>query len=312
MPTRRKFIRNSALGALGITAGAYGFAKANQQLSGSTPPKISLAQWSLNRAFFKKELNPEDFASIARNSYAIGAVEYVNAFYKPRAKDEAFWAMMKSKAANEGVKSLLIMVDDEGDLGDPDQTNRKQAVENHYKWVNAASILGCHSIRVNAFGSGKRELLKKSLTDGLGSLSEYAAKEQINILIENHGLHTSDAYFIVDIIEQVNNPYLGTLPDFGNWCLSSQWGSTQKACDDIFDPYLGVKLFLPFAKGVSAKAYDFDKSGIETRIDYHKMSELVREAGYSGYIGIEYEGVRLSEADGIIATKNLIQQVWTS
>lgn len=310
MTTRRKFIRNSTLGALGITAGAYGFTTDKLQLAGNIPAKISLAQWSLNRAFFKKELNPEDFASIAQNSYNIGAVEYVNAFYKAHGKNEAFWAMMKRKATNEGVRSLLIMVDDEGDLGDPDQGKRKQAVENHFKWVNAANILGCHSIRVNAFGSGEREVLKNNLIDGLGSLSEYAAQAKINILIENHGLHTSDANFIVDIIEQVKNPYLGTLPDFGNWCLSSEWGSTQKPCDDIFDPYLGLKLFLPFAKGVSAKAYDFDESGNETRIDYHKMTELVKEAGYGGYIGIEYEGLRLSEADGIKATQKLIRKAW--
>ena len=205
------------------------------------------------------------------------------------------------------------MVDNEGHLGDPEESKRKKAVENHYKWVDAAKIMNCHSIRVNAFGTGDRQILKQALTDGLGLLASYGSQQEINILIENHGLHTSDARFITDIIKEVNNPFLGTLPDFGNWCLATEWGSTQGGgCKEVFDPYLGLELMLPFARGVSAKSYDFDSEGNETSMDYSRFLKMVKSSEFKGYIGIEYEGSKLSEDEGIKATKKLIEKSWAS
>ncbi|MGB5693214.1 MAG: TIM barrel protein, partial [Flavobacteriaceae bacterium] len=218
---------------------------------------------------------------------------------------------MKSRADDSDVVNLLIMVDDEGDLGDPLEENRSQAVQNHIKWLKAARILNCHSIRVNAFGSGDRDSLRAQLVDGLGNLSEYGAEIGINILIENHGLNSSDANYIKGIINEVGSKFLGSLPDFGNWCLNAKWGSTQGGkCSEIYDPYKGVEELLPFAKGVSAKSYDFDEVGNETTIDYRKMLQLVKSSEFDGYIGIEYEGSRLSEDMGIKTTKSLIERTW--
>lgn len=279
--------------------------------SQSTAPKISLAQWSLNRAFFTNELDAMEFAMISSRDYGISAIEYVSAFYKDRVNDETLWADLKQRAADQNVTSLLIMVDDEGDLGNPTKSECQTAVENHYKWVNAAKILGCHSIRVNAFGTGSKDQVRAALVDGMGSLSEYAAKEDINIIIENHGLHSSDAAFIVDIIKEVEMPNFGTLPDFGNWCLSAKWGSTQIECEQTYDRYQGVAKFMPYAKGVSAKSYNFDADGNDKIIDYRRMLKVVKAAGYRGYIGIEYEGTEASEPEGIRATKALIEKVWS-
>ncbi len=274
-------------------------------------PRISLAQWSLHRTFEKRVFKAEDFAKIAKDTYGIAAVEYVSSLYGGFGKDEVFWNRMKGKADDVAVLNLLIMVDNEGNLGDPSEEKRNQAVENHIKWLNAARILDCHSIRVNAFGSGDRDSLRSQLVDGLGKLAEYGAEIGINILVENHGLHTSDGAFIGEIIGEVGNNFLGSLPDFGNWCLNAKWGSTQGGkCSEVYDPYNGVEQLLPFAKGVSAKSYDFDADGKETTIDYHKMLELVKSSGFDGYIGIEYEGSRLSEDLGIKATKSLIEKTW--
>ena len=276
-------------------------------------PKISLAQWSLHRALEKGTVAAEDFAALTKSRYDIGAVEYVNQFYVQHAKNQKFWKQMKERAEGAGVKSLLIMVDNEGDLGDPEDQKRNKAVKNHYKWIDAAKILGCHSIRVNAFGSGERQVLQQSLVDGLGKLATYGKEQKINVLIENHGLHTSDAVFVTGIIKEVSNPYLGTLPDFGNWCLNAEWGSTKNnQCSSIYPHDKGVAQFLPFAKGVSAKSYDFDQQGNETYLDYPKLLSQVKEAGFKGHIGIEYEGDRLSEHEGILATKSLIEKVWNS
>lgn len=276
----------------------------------ASKPKISLAQWSLNRAFFKGELDPVNFARIATDDYQISAVEYVNAFYEGKAKDQGFWTKMRQIADDVGVQSLLMMVDNEGELGARNDTKRKEAVENHYKWIEAIKTLGGHSIRVNAFGKGGRKQLKASLVDGLGQLAEFGASMEISVLVENHGLHTSDAAFMVDIIKEIDNPYMGTLPDFGNWCLSAEWGSIQNPCDEMYDPYKGVTEMMRYAKGVSAKAYEFDELGEESRINYQQMLRIVKRAGYKGFIGIEYEGKRLSEPDGIRATKSLIEKAW--
>ncbi len=273
--------------------------------------KISLAEWSIHRALDSGTLLAENFASIAKNDFGIHAVEYVNGFYTKHAEDEAFWKMMRARADSLEVKSLLMMIDNEGDLGNPDSTERKKAVENHYKWINAAHILGCHSVRVNAFGDGSKDEVKMAMVDALKRLCKYAIKDSINVLIENHGLYSSDGKWIADIMQKVNLPNCGTLPDFGNWCTAVKWGSTQdKKCKEEYDRYQGVSEMLPFARGVSAKSYAFDAQGKETIIDYAKLLKTVKQSNFSGYVGIEYEGSNLSEREGIIATKALVEKVW--
>jgi L-ribulose-5-phosphate 3-epimerase len=282
------------------------------QIAGDTSRlKISLAEWSIHRALDSGTLKAENFASIAKNDFGISAIEYVNSFYKEHAKDEAFWKRMKATADSLGVKSQLIMVDDEGELGSQDPIERKKAVENHFKWVDAASILGCHSIRVNAFGGGTKEQMKGAMVDALKQLCTYAQTKNINVLIENHGLYSSDGKWVASVINEVNMRNCGTLPDFGNWCTAEKWGSTENnKCKEVYDRYQGVSEMLPFAHGVSAKSYAFNAKGNETIIDYSKMLKIVKGSNFSGYIGVEYEGSPLSEHDGVVATKTLIEKTW--
>ncbi len=319
MHNRRKFIKETsfALGGISVT----GLIACNSQNDNATPIikspsmeekklKLSLAQWSLNKAFFAKELDPRNFAEIATN-YGINAIEYVNGFYLDQANDEKYWLDLKSRADDNGVESLLIMVDDEGDLGNPKESQRNEAVNNHYKWVNAAKLLGCHSIRVNAFGEGDKAEVKSALLDGMAKLSDYAVKENINVIIENHGLYSSDAKWVASIIQEVDMPNFGSLPDFGNWCTNEKWGSTQNnKCSEVYDRYQGVSELLPFAKGVSAKSYNFNEAGEDTIIDYKKMMAIVKSSDYDSHIGIEYEGDILSEPEGILATKKLLMSAW--
>jgi len=260
------------------------------------PFKISLAQWSLHKALFAGKLKNLDFAQQATTEYGIDAVEYVNQFFKDKARDQAYLAEMKSRAADQGVKNLLIMIDNEGFLGDPDNAKRTKAVENHYPWVEAAKYLGCHSIRVNAYSSVKvPEEAAKLATDGLRRVSEFAAPHQINVIVENHGGLSSQGDWLVGVIKAVDLKNCGTLPDFGNF--------------DKYDRYKAVAEMMPFAKGVSAKSHDFDAQGNETKTDYRKMMKIVLEAGYHGYVGVEYEGSKLSEPEGIRATKALLERV---
>ena len=259
--------------------------------------KISLAQWSLNKRLFGREqpkLDNLDFAATAK-SLGIDAVEYVNQFFMDKADDKQYLAQMKQRCADSGVTSVLIMCDGEGALGDPDAAKRTGAVENHHKWVRAARYLGCHSIRVNAQSTGTYEEQRKLAADGLRRLSEYGAQFNMNVIVENHGGLSSDGQWLSSVIKDVGMPNCGTLPDFGNF--------------REYDRYIGVAELMPFAKGVSAKSHDFDNEGNETQTDYYKMMKIVLDAGYRGYVDIEYEGDRLNEIDGILATKRLLEKV---
>jgi sugar phosphate isomerase/epimerase len=262
--------------------------------------KISLAEWSLHNALFGKKLDHLDFARAAKEDYGIEAVEYVNQFFKDKAKNAEYLGEMKKRAADLGVKNLLIMCDGEGSLGDADEKKRTQAVENHYKWVEAAKVLGCHSIRVNAHSSGSYEEQMKRAADGLRRLSEFGDKHDINVIVENHGGLSSNGAWLAATIKLADHKRCGTLPDFGNFNL----GRGRE-----YDRYKGVEEMMPHAKGVSAKSHDFDEKGNETHTDYRRMLKIVKNAGYRGYIGIEYEGRKLSEPEGIRATRKLLEKV---
>jgi len=272
--------------------------KKGKKKSDNKPPfKISLAQWSWHRRLRGQQepkMDNLDFAKEAK-SFGIKAVEYVNQFFIDKAKDTKYLAEMKKRAKDNGVKSMLIMCDREGNLGDPDPGQRTKAVENHYKWVEAAKFLGCRTIRVNARSEGSYEEQLKLAADGLRRLSEYAANYKINVTVENHGDLSSNDKWLVSVIKKVDLPNCGTLPDFGNF-------------PPEIDRYEAVKMFMPYAKAVSAKSYDFDEKGNETKIDFYRMMKVVLDAGYKGRVGIEYEGNRLSENDGILATKRLLEE----
>jgi L-ribulose-5-phosphate 3-epimerase len=261
--------------------------------------KISLAEWSLHKSLFGKKMDNLDFAKIAKEEFGIDGIEYVNQFFKDKAKDEKYLADLKKRAEDHGVTSLLIMCDGEGNLGDPDEKKRKEAVENHFKWLDAAKFLGCHSIRVNAASSGTYDEQVKLAADGLSRLSEQGAKLGLNVIVENHGGLSSNGAWLAKVMKLVGKDNCGTLPDFGNFRVSDK---------EEYDRYKGVTELMPFAKAVSAKSHDFDGDGNETHTDYLKMMKIVKDAGYRGYVGIEYEGGSIDEYAGIRATKKLLEK----
>lgn len=289
--TRRRFL------AASTAAVAAGWVFNNRSPAQDKPPlfRISLAEWSLHRTLFGGKLDHLDFGKVAKEEFGLDAVEYVNQFFKDKAKDEKYLGQMKQRAEDLGVKSLLIMIDGEGQLGDPDSAKRRQAVENHFRWVEAAKFLGCHSIRVNAASRGSYEEQQKLASDGLRQLCEFAAPLGLNVIVENHGGLSSNGQWLAGVIRMVNLPNCGTLPDFGNF--------------GNYDRYKGVEELMPFAKGVSAKSHDFDDQGNEIHTDYFRMMKIVLAAGYHGYVGIEYEGSKLDEYAGIRATKALLLRV---
>lgn len=303
--------RRAFVGAAFVSTASLAAARPARALAGLLQEdnplfRISLAQWSLHRAFRGGSADPMDFARIAREDYGLDAIEYVNSFYKDKARDRATLDGLKKAAADHGVKSLLIMCDGEGALGDADPVRRTKAIENHHKWVEAARHLGCHSIRVNAQSSGTYEEQQKLAADGLRRLTEFADGFSINVIVENHGGNSSNGQWLAGVMKMVDHPRCGTLPDFGNFCFD--W-SRQHEPDAWYDRYKGVAELMPFAKAVSAKSHEFDDQGNETKTDFEKMMRIVLDAGYRGYVGIEYEGSKHTEPEGIRLTRTLLERV---
>lgn len=276
--------------------------------------KLSLAQWSINRMIRNDGVDPYTFAQKA-DAWGFTGLEYVSQLYRKELEaanysEEAMAAFVeKSNAEAEkyDLTNLLIMIDGQGDLATTDAEERKKAVENHYKWVDAAAAMGCHSIRVNLSGSQEPEEWIANSVDGLTQLATYAKEKNINIIVENHGGLSSNAALLAQVMSTVGMENCGTLPDFGNFCIRrNDPDDYKKGCAEMYDIYKGVEELMPFAKAVSAKSHEFDAEGNEREIDYQKMLQIVKNAGYTGYVGVEYEGSELSEEEGIIATRDLI------
>lgn len=329
---RRDFMKTSAVLATGVGLTALGCQPAAEEAAvaaASNDPifKISLAQWSVNRKIFGGQLQQlgwqevgrrlqEDYQSLLNPDYTtldfpktarelgIDGIEYVNTCLFDKAKDTAYLQELKNVCEGEGVTSVLIMCDAEGALGDPDEATRTQAIENHYKWVEAAAFLGCHSIRVNAQSSGSYEEQQRLAADGLRRLSEFGDQHNINVIVENHGGFSSNGQWLAGVMDMVDHPRVGTLPDFGNF-LITPYGQQP---EEWYDRYQGVTELMPYAKSVSAKTQSFDADGNEESTDYHRMMKIVLDAGYRGWVGIEYEGA-IDEMEGIKATLALLDRV---
>jgi sugar phosphate isomerase/epimerase len=308
--SRRDFISGCghALVAAALTDLAVGTpaAAASAAVTSAAQPQppflISLAQWSLHRTLRAGDLDHLDFARVARTRFDIDAIEYVNTFFRDRARDGAYLGEMNRRAADHGVYQHLIMCDGEGRLGDPDATLRRQAVSNHQKWIDAAADLGCATIRVNAASEGSWDEQAARAADGLRQLAEAGAVAGINVVVENHGGLSSNGRWLAEVIRRVDHPRCGTLPDFGNFNVGG---------GEVYDRYVGVAELMPYAHAVSAKSHDFDAAGNETGMDYRRLMKIVTDAGYRSWVGIEYEGSRLSEYEGIAATLRLLQSVRT-
>ena len=290
MKTRREFLKNLGLVAAGMSlAPSLDLFAAKKDWF-----NISLAEWSLHKKLFKGDLKNIDFPEYTAKNFGIYGVEYVNQFFKDKAQDMTYLKDLNNRAKDNGVKNVLIMIDGEGYLGDASEEKRIKAIDNHKKWIDAAQFLGCHAIRVNAAGEGTKEEVKGRVVKSLSALADYGKKGKISVIVENHGGISSHGDWLSDVLKTVGKKNCGSLPDFGNFYE--------------YDRYQGVKELMPYAKGVSAKSHFFDGEGYDTGIDYKRMMQIVKDSGFKGYVGIEFEGDKLSEDEGIKKTKALLEK----
>ena len=297
---RRTFIRTTAAAAAGTMILSPSFAS----IAKNSRYKISLAEWSFHKALFANEMTNLDFPRVTREM-GLEGLEYVNQFFKDKAKDESYLAELLKISKEEGLRNVLIMCDGEGEVGHPDKAERIKTVDNHKKWVDAAAFLGCHSIRVNAGSRGTYEEQQKLAADGLRMLCEYGDTRNINVIVENHGGLSSNGEWLVGVMKLVDHKRVGILPDFGNFIVNRETGES-------YDRYKGVEMFMPYAKGVSAKTNVFNEKGDEADMDYYRLMKIVDDSGYKGFVGIEFEGNELSEKEGVIATKKLLKKIFAT
>lgn len=327
---RRKFVQAGTLAGLGLGfSGIYACSSPTRQQETSSDTegpeksfepffKLSLAQWSIHRKIEDEGFDPYLFHQKAKE-LGFEGVEFVSQLYLPKeegmggegfnTKMDFMVQQLNEQSSSTGLKNLIMMTDleeDTGDLAWKDKAKRDRAIEVHYPWIDATAALGCHSIRINMFGEKDPDEWKSSAIVALGALGEYASAKNVNVIIENHGWLSSNAALLMEVINEVGMANCGTLPDFGNFCVKRPDDSRWDGCIEEYDRYKGVEEMMPNAFAVSAKSNDFDAEGNETKTDYKRMLQIVKDAGYSGFIGVEYEGDILSEEDGIKATKDLL------
>jgi len=312
---RKEFIKLASASALGISSLGYMSLQKPKELFF----KLSLAQWSLHKNIKYGDMDPYEFAQVAK-SFNFTGIEYVTALYdnimKVRDGDMSkaitFWARKNKKLAEiNDINNVLIMIDEIEGLAEENKSRRLKAVENHKMWIDAAEIMGCESVRLNLDGSSNAEKWKDLSINSLSELGSYAKNSGVNVIVENHGRISSDIPKLMDVIYGVDMDNVGTLPDFGNFCMADEgYGSVfDGSCETMYDFYKGVEEMMPKAFAVSAKSNDFDENGDEKTIDYIKMMKIVKSFGYNGYVGVEYEGNRLSEEEGIKATRDLLIKI---
>ncbi len=312
--TRREFLGTAAAGtALGLAGGAWAQSKtkaADSAAGGDALPKypfkISLAGWSLHRTIGTGEgkVPMLDMPKMAAEEFGIGAIELVSGMLPETSA--AYFAELDKNAAAHNVEILLIMIDGQGAIGARSDRARETAVERHSEWIDYAAGLGCHCVRMNWGGATPRVMtdeeelnafIERSVP-GFHALCDHAGEKGLSVTIENHGGPSSFPEPMQKLMAAVDRENFGTLPDFGNF-------------PPAVDKYNAIDQLMPYAKAVSAKCYDFDETtGLETEIDFPRMMEIVcGKHGYDGWVGIEYEGRRMGEIEGIKAAKDLLARI---
>jgi sugar phosphate isomerase/epimerase len=324
---RRAFLTTLSMGVAGAGLAA---SFPSWLVKNTRPPvlpfKLALSQFSLASQFWTKQLDPLDFPAKTMKTFGIPGLDYCSMFFADKAKDSVFLNELKKRATDSGCHNLRIMIDAEGVLGDLNKDERKKAVENHYKWIDAAATLGCEMIRVNVEGEGDPKEVAKAAEESLKTLIEYGRKSNIDVIVENHIGISCNGAWLASVMKNMNSPHCGTLADFGNFCVNRTKPPTndiagwmQTKCLEEYDRYKGIEELMPYAKGIHAKTHVFDADGNDTETDFSKMFHIIKQSGFNGWVSIEYEGgllkmygkdsKYLDDDAGVLATKKLVEKV---
>ena len=327
MNSRRKFLYSSlAISSIPFINNIYGNTINKSKL------ELALQIYSFAPLIFKNQLDILDYPKLIKEKYNINGAEYWSIAFMGKEKNKNFLKDLNNRTEDQGVKNLIILVDnidlatmENGpSLASTIKAERDEAINYHKQWIDTASEIGCHSIRVNLRSEepDSKKILDNS-SESISKLIEYSKSQEIGIVVENHGGITGDADWLVGLMENINDSYVGTLPDFGsyNFCIKRgdlNLEDIESDCENQYDKYIGVQKLLPYAKGVSAKSHEFKLNGEEKSTDYKKMMQIISNSAYEGFITIEYEGAvmnmfgnkgnYLDTHEGVEATRKLISK----
>ena len=326
--TRRNFLFSSlALSSIPlINTSVYGKIFEKNKID------LALQIYSFAPLLFQNKLDILMFPEMIKKRYNIKGAEYWSIAFMGKEKDKYFIRDLNSRSKDQEVENLIILVDnidlqtmENGpSLASSKKSERDQSVDFHKYWIDVASEIGCHSIRVNLRSdeSDSNKILENS-SESILSLINHSRSQGISVVVENHGGITGDADWLVRLMKNINSKFIGTLPDFGsyNFCVKRgelNFEGITGDCEDQYDKYNGVEKLLPFAKGVSAKSHEFNSMGEETSTDYSRMMDIITDSSYEGFITIEYEGAvmkmfggkgdYLEPHEGVEATQSLIKK----
>ncbi len=289
---RRHLLKSAAIGA-GVSSLPW---ESFAQGDGENWLKLAVQQYSFNKQLRSGELTMLDYPATVVEGTGIKALEYFNGHMEDRAGDMAFFKDVRQRCDDLGVVNTMMLCRSKPALDAAEASERQAAIEGYRPWLEATKVLGGEYIRVDVRSGGDPEEQKKYAVDGLKSLSAAAASDyEMGILVENHGGHSGNGKWVAEVMKAVNLDNCGTLPDFQNF--------------KDYDPYLGVEEMMPWAKILCAKSKEFDDEGNEVNVDFRRMLKIAKESGFTGYIGIEFEGHDVDPIMGINLTKALIERV---
>jgi sugar phosphate isomerase/epimerase len=272
------------------------------------PQAISLAAWSFSGSFFLGKWKLLELPGILRDKLGIAALEHVNQFFENPVL--TYLARLRKACLDSGVRSTILMVDNEGQTASPDPAERKRAAVAHRKWIDAGHELGCTSIRCNVYGGATDWKQDKDLVaraaETIHDLLRYAEGSGLDVLVENHGGASSDPDLLVALVKRVNHPRFALLCDLGNWNRGD-------------DRYAAVRKTLPYARGLSVKGTW--GAALDPAFDAEKLVRTALEGGYAGWWGIEVtprrvQGEKLAageqfarELETVLAAKAIVDRV---
>jgi hypothetical protein len=254
--------------------------------------KLSLNERSIAPAIESGLVDHLDFTRIAREELDIRAVDYVTSLFREKLHDESYLTEMNRRAAEFGVRNVLLIVENEGDLACEDNSQRKQSLKKHLSMIDVGQALGCSGVCVQPRGTGDSDEVAKRLVGSLQSLCEVGELRKINVMVSNRGISNISPEWLLRVVDAVGNTKCGIFSYFDGF--------------KHLNPTEGLEKVMPSSKGVCAVSKSTEDSRELHEKRFREMLEIVSNSGYRGYLSLEYQGNQAGW-DGIRSMRQVVK-----
>ena len=311
--SRRKFVSNSAAAAAVLAiphsissklplAAFLASPGPNIKFPSAPRDRLAVASWPFRKEVISSSNEYRDnsvpgmdlriFAAGVRQKFGVPGVEPLSSHFP--STDDRYLKQFREGIEKAGVSVINIPVDNSDSYFDPDPTGRKRAVENGIKWLNIAVVLGSPSIRTSMPGVKNAAPDVDRAAASLQELVRHAEEKNIVVNLENDDLQSEDAFFVIKVIEKVNNPWLHALPDFCNSMMSGNAEFNYSAVSTMFKHAYSI---------CHVKDSEVGDNGRVFQIDLEKTFDILKASSYRGFCSMEFEG----QGDPHAGTQKLIE-----